>query len=154
MVQDKLTETLEAMDSLNIDEKANPAAKVTKPDAKDSDENDSIANRSDLDVKAKCFYYRGRALNVTTEHNAESERILSRAVKLEPSFVEAWNELGESYWKRNQVSNAQNCFEGALAHVSQCSREAKFIMDGISKKLIKNGIHSTIRVIFLGLVSF
>ena len=33
-------------------------------------------------------------------------------------------------------------------------REAKFIMDGISKKLIKDGIHSTIRVIFLALVSF
>ena len=32
--------------------------------------------------------------------------------------------------------------------------EAKFIMDGISKKLIKDGIHSTIRVIFLALVSF
>ena len=28
------------------------------------------------------------------------------------------------------------------------SREAKFIMDGISKKLIKDGIHSTIRVNF------
>ena len=27
-------------------------------------------------------------------------------------------------------------------------REAKFIMDGISKKLIKDGIHSTIRVNF------
>ena len=34
------------------------------------------------------------------------------------------------------------------------SREAKFIMDGISKKLIKDGIHRTIRVIFLALVSF
>ena len=33
-------------------------------------------------------------------------------------------------------------------------REAKFIMDGIWKKLIKDGIHSTIRVIFLALVSF
>ena len=34
-------------------------------------------------------------------------------------------------------------------HVQQqYSREAKFIMDGISKKLIKDGIHSTIRVNF------
>ena len=30
----------------------------------------------------------------------------------------------------------------------QSTGEAKFIMDGISKKLIKDGIHSTIRVNF------
>ena len=37
-------------------------------------------------------------------------------MKLEPSFVEAWNELGESYWKREDVDNARICFEGALVH--------------------------------------
>ena len=58
-------------------------------------------------------------MNVTTDHSPESESLLSKAVKLEPSFVEAWNELGECYWKRAQVENAQNCFEGALNHVSK-----------------------------------
>ena len=46
---------------------------------------------------------------------------------------------------------------GAGESKSVCTKstwEAKFIMDGISKKLIKDGIHSTIRVIFLALVSF
>ena len=53
---------------------------------------------------------------MTDDHDQECERLLSKAVKLEPSFVEAWNELGESYWKRGDVDNAFNCFEGALNH--------------------------------------
>ena len=73
-------------------------------------------NNDAIDEKAQTLYLRGRALNVTTNHNPESERLLSKSVKLEPSFVEAWNELGESYWKREDVDNARICFEGALSH--------------------------------------
>lgn len=43
---------------------------------------------------------------------------LSRAVKLDPKLVEAWNCLGECYWKCGQVEAARNCFVGALNHVS------------------------------------
>jgi len=128
MVQDKLSEVLEAMDKLNLDKDSNNSrGQSGDKEEKAAETAASIAERPELDDKAKVLYFKGRALNVTTEHNAESERVLSKAVKLEPSFVEAWNELGESYWKRNQVSNAQNCFEGALTH-----RENKISLRNLS----------------------
>jgi len=33
-------------------------------------------------------------------------------------MVDAWNELGECYWKRGDIEGAKTCFEGALDHVS------------------------------------
>jgi tetratricopeptide (TPR) repeat protein len=77
---------------------------------------DHYESQNSIHEKARALYLRGRALNVTTKHDPESERLLSKSVKLEPSFVEAWNELGESYWKREDVDNARICFEGALSH--------------------------------------
>ena len=77
---------------------------------------DNCSLEGSIHEKARYLYLRGRALNVTSNHDFESERLLSKSVKLEPSFVEAWNELGESYWKREDVDNARICFEGALSH--------------------------------------
>lgn len=60
---------------------------------------------------------RGRALNVLPTFDPLSEEALSKAVKLDPKLVEAWNELGESYWKKGEIPAAKNCFVGALGHV-------------------------------------
>ena len=49
-----------------------------------------------------------------------AQEALSKAVKLEPKLIEAWNCLGECYWKNGQVEAARNCFVGALSHVSYC----------------------------------
>ncbi|XP_069796975.1 tetratricopeptide repeat protein 5 isoform X2 [Narcine bancroftii] len=57
---------------------------------------------------------RGKALNVLGEYSPKAEEALSRAVKLEPSLVEAWNQLGEVYWKKGDISGARTCFSGAL----------------------------------------
>ncbi|XP_064641603.1 tetratricopeptide repeat protein 5-like isoform X2 [Lineus longissimus] len=58
----------------------------------------------------------GRALNVLSGFNQEALELLAKAVKLDPSLVEAWNHLGECYWKNNDVKAAHNCFTGALSH--------------------------------------
>ena len=68
--------------------------------------------------KALTLYHRGRALNIRPDHCPEAEKLLSRAVKLDPTLVEAWNELGECYCKRNDIQTAKTCFEGAMKHVS------------------------------------
>ena len=68
-------------------------------------------------MKARRTYLKGRVLNVASDHCAEAEQLLSRAVKLEPNLVDAWIELGECYWKRGDVNTAKTCFEGALSHV-------------------------------------
>ncbi|KAM8962217.1 tetratricopeptide repeat protein 5 [Pelodytes ibericus] len=68
--------------------------------------------------KNRAFFLmlKGKALNVTSEYNAEAEEILSKAVKLDPGLVEGWNQLGEVYWKKMDVSSAKTCFLGALNH--------------------------------------
>ena len=62
-------------------------------------------------------YLRGKALNVLPSFSKEAEVLLSQAVKQNPLLVDAWNALGESYWKTGNVSQAHHCFTGALNHV-------------------------------------
>ncbi|PSN54645.1 Tetratricopeptide repeat protein 5 [Blattella germanica] len=66
--------------------------------------------------KAIYLYMKGRALNILPHHSKEAEEVLSRAVKLDPKLVDAWNELGECYWKKDDIEEAKNCFNGALLH--------------------------------------
>lgn len=63
------------------------------------------------------FYLRGQTLNVLSAYDQHAEECLSKAVKLDPSLIEAWNELGESYWKNQNIEAAANCFTGAIAKV-------------------------------------
>ncbi|KAG8140731.1 hypothetical protein E2320_003391, partial [Naja naja] len=66
--------------------------------------------------RAYTLMLKGKALNVSADYNAQSEKLLSKAVKLDPELVEAWNQLGEVYWKKGDVSAAYTCFSGALGH--------------------------------------
>lgn len=52
------------------------------------------------------------------DYDPLAQDALSKAVKLDPKLVEAWNCLGECYWKNGEVEAARNCFVGALNHVS------------------------------------
>jgi len=66
--------------------------------------------------RARFLYLKGRLLNVTGEFSSQAEACLSRSVKLEPSMVSGWNELGESYMRKHDWTTARTCFEGALQH--------------------------------------
>lgn len=68
-----------------------------------------------IDNKAVFFYLRGKALNITPSFDPHAEECLSKAVKLDPNLIEAWNQLGESYWKNHNINEASNCFSGAIA---------------------------------------
>lgn len=65
---------------------------------------------------ARCLFLRGKALNVMAEYDPLAKDALSKAVKLDPKLVQAWNCLGECYWKNGEVEAAKNCFVGALNH--------------------------------------
>uniref|UniRef100_A0A3Q1LNY2 Tetratricopeptide repeat domain 5 n=1 Tax=Bos taurus TaxID=9913 RepID=A0A3Q1LNY2_BOVIN len=65
---------------------------------------------------AQVLMLTGKALNVTPDYSPKAEELLSKAVKLEPKLVEAWNQLGEVYWKKGDVAAAHTCFSGALTH--------------------------------------
>lgn len=68
--------------------------------------------------KAQYLFLQGKALNVLPDINPLAEELLSKALKLNPSLIDAWNELGECFWKKGKSSDAKNCFENALRHVS------------------------------------
>ncbi|XP_008591252.1 PREDICTED: tetratricopeptide repeat protein 5 [Galeopterus variegatus] len=66
--------------------------------------------------EAQVLMLTGKALNVTPDYSPKAEELLSKAVKLDPKLVEAWNQLGEVYWKKGDVAAARTCFSGALTH--------------------------------------
>ncbi|XP_077503521.1 tetratricopeptide repeat protein 5-like isoform X2 [Amblyomma americanum] len=57
---------------------------------------------------------KGKALNIREDYDPEAHEALSKAVKFNPKLAEAWNELGECYWKKGHITKARNCFEGVL----------------------------------------
>ncbi|XP_058789321.1 tetratricopeptide repeat protein 5-like [Phymastichus coffea] len=67
-------------------------------------------------ARAKYYYLKGKTFNVVDKFTPQAEELLSKAVKLEPKLIEAWNELGECYWKNDDIQQAKNCFVGALPH--------------------------------------
>uniref|UniRef100_UPI00358EFBA0 tetratricopeptide repeat protein 5-like isoform X1 n=1 Tax=Myxine glutinosa TaxID=7769 RepID=UPI00358EFBA0 len=66
--------------------------------------------------KGELLLLRGRALNVTSEYRPDAEHALGLAVKLEPRRPDAWNELGQTCWKKGDMDAAKDCFVSALSH--------------------------------------
>ncbi|XP_075235210.1 tetratricopeptide repeat protein 5-like isoform X2 [Lycorma delicatula] len=64
--------------------------------------------------RAKYYYQLGRVHNLLPSYSFDAEEALAKAVKLDPHLVPAWNELGECYWKRDNIYEAKMCFEKAL----------------------------------------
>ncbi|CAK1589067.1 unnamed protein product [Parnassius mnemosyne] len=67
-------------------------------------------------LRAQFLLLKGRCYNISTTYDARASQCLSKAVKLNPHLVDAWNELGECYWKNMNVKDAKASFEGALKH--------------------------------------
>ena len=60
---------------------------------------------------------KGKALNVVSNFEQDALESLSKAVKLDPTLVEAWIHLGECYWKKGDVLDAKTCFTTPLLQV-------------------------------------
>ena len=73
-------------------------------------------NQSVITNKAEYLMLRGKCLNVKSDYDSQAEELISKAVKLDPKLVEAWNILGECFWKKGDIDAAKNCFSGALQH--------------------------------------
>lgn len=58
-------------------------------------------------------FARGRALDARLGFDPLAEIELSRAVKLCPNDVDAWNALGDVFWKKKDRSSAADCFRRA-----------------------------------------
>jgi len=62
--------------------------------------------------KANCI--KGRALSYLVGQERLAEELLSKALKLDPQMVSAWNALGEVYWNQQNYAQARSSFEQAL----------------------------------------
>ena len=76
---------------------------------------------SELDAsayRARLWYLRGKALASTDAGRAseDAERLLSDAIKLDPTLRDAWNCLGECFWARGEHEMARHTFVAALEH--------------------------------------
>ena len=68
---------------------------------------------SSAEERARASFVRGRALDAGEDYSKEAEEFLSRAAKLAPDFVAAWNALGHAFWKKRDLAGARDCFEAA-----------------------------------------
>lgn len=66
------------------------------------------------DVQVKGLYLQGRALSFLVGRESESEEVLSKAIKLDPTYLLAWNALGEVHWNTQNYVRARESFEHAL----------------------------------------
>eukprot|EP00039_Didymoeca_costata_P020007 m.339700 g.339700 ORF g.339700 m.339700 type:complete len:425 (+) comp18917_c0_seq1:187-1461(+) len=60
------------------------------------------------------IFLKGKSLNVLSSYQKECETLLAKAVKLDPQNIDAWNQLGECFWKKGDKDQAHTCFKGAL----------------------------------------
>ncbi|KAI9136551.1 hypothetical protein BKA69DRAFT_1178831 [Paraphysoderma sedebokerense] len=65
--------------------------------------------------KATLYFLLGYLYNVSPEYGKTALDNLSKAAKLWPSCVDAWNLLGEVFWKKGDFQGAKSCFDAGLA---------------------------------------
>lgn len=67
--------------------------------------------------KAQYYYFLGKTLSVTQPVTEECINVFSKAVKLNPTHLDAWNSLGECLVHLKRFSEAKYCFLASLKHV-------------------------------------
>lgn len=72
-------------------------------------------DETQLESKASHLVLIGKAYNVLADYSQRAFDSLTKAIKLEPKSCEAWNYLGECYWKKRDFQMCRNCFERSLA---------------------------------------
>ncbi|KAM7272114.1 hypothetical protein ACFE04_031328 [Oxalis oulophora] len=108
-----------------------------------------LEQRTQPPKRAVFEYLRGKVLDVFPEYKKEAEQHLSKAVKLNPSLVDAWLCLGNSIWKKGDLVSAKNCFNLALSKcpnkkiLCQLSMLERKIAQGAENQaeLIEESIH-------------
>jgi len=92
-----------------------------------------LQNKNSLISKSYLYYAKGFLLNISTPEpegssksgsgssNKTPETCLQKSVKLDPTSVEAWNQLGEAYWRKNDLKQSLDCYEHAESYAEKYS---------------------------------
>ncbi|KAI9197139.1 uncharacterized protein BJ171DRAFT_522847 [Polychytrium aggregatum] len=65
--------------------------------------------------RGRFYLLRGQLFNCLSGYSPQAEQDLSKCLKLNPGASEAWNCLGECFWKKLDLENARRCFEAGLS---------------------------------------
>jgi len=57
---------------------------------------------------------KGKTLDFLPEYTKQAEEHLSKALKLMPTKKDAWDALGNVYFKKGDVEASKKCFETSL----------------------------------------
>ncbi len=71
--------------------------------------------KDQLVSKASYLTLLGKSYNVMPDFNQTACDSLKKATKLDPKSIEAWNFLGECYWKKRDFVMCKICFEQGLS---------------------------------------
>jgi len=71
------------------------------------------------ELNVQGLFLRGRALSFLPGKEGQAEELLSKAIKLDPKLLVAWNALGEVHWNTQNFQRARECFERALEFCGQ-----------------------------------
>lgn len=85
-------------------------------------------DESQFQSKASRLVLIGKAYNVLADFSQIAFDSLTKAIKLDPNSHEAWNYLGECYWKKRDFEMCKNCFERSLA----ICKQNKLSLSGLS----------------------
>ena len=93
---------------------------------------DQSPSKKGVREKALRFYIRGKALDVTEEYVSEAEELLGRAVKLDPTLGDGWNQLGTCFWKKGDYQAAHDCWQCSLLHAGDQADSARCALRELS----------------------
>ncbi|KAI8911528.1 hypothetical protein EDD86DRAFT_245809 [Gorgonomyces haynaldii] len=105
-----------------------------------------------LSNQQKAFYHwmRARVLNVFDNYHPGAELNLTRAVKFDPTLIDAWSELGHLYCKKRDLSMAKHCFEYSLLHKRDKRRLVDMAMI-LRQQVQQDTLQSSIKLSGLGM---
>jgi len=86
--------------------------------------------------KAHIYLLLGKTRNALSTYDKDAEIFLSKAIKLDPEWIDGWNSLGECFWKKNDLEAARNCFEGAM-EFGKCSNKVSLRCLSMVLRLMK-----------------
>eukprot|EP00746_Dinoflagellata_sp_MGD_P162356 gnl/MRDRNA2_/MRDRNA2_89887_c0_seq1.p1 gnl/MRDRNA2_/MRDRNA2_89887_c0~~gnl/MRDRNA2_/MRDRNA2_89887_c0_seq1.p1 ORF type:complete len:431 (-),score=94.49 gnl/MRDRNA2_/MRDRNA2_89887_c0_seq1:64-1356(-) len=92
---------------------ADKSAKLKEKSGKAWQLMDGVVAESGPD-RAKASYIKGRLCLYMPHDGCDAQDLLSKAIKLDPTLVGAWNALGEVYWGKQDFVQCRQCFEQAL----------------------------------------
>ncbi|EGD80858.1 hypothetical protein PTSG_11730 [Salpingoeca rosetta] len=73
-----------------------------------------LDNTKDDIHPATLEYLQGRLLSLREPLDPQCEAALTKSVKLNPKNIDAWNLLGEVFWRKGDLFESTRCFEMAL----------------------------------------